>query len=110
MKKTSKAKSAKPIRKRRAPKKVTEVFEDCTITIQGDKCWIHGPLADQVAEVARKAGMTFQEAINDCIRNGLRKIVAEFHQKQKPQRKANEEIPVILPKPAKDAKQKRKHS
>ena len=60
MKKTSKVKSAKPIRKRRTPKKVTEVFEDCTITIQGDLIWMSGPLADEIAKTARKAGLTFQ--------------------------------------------------
>jgi hypothetical protein len=90
VKKTSKGKSAKPVRKRRAPKKVTEVFEDCTITIQGDKIWISGPLADKVAEAARKAGMTFQEMFNHCIGTYLPQVVAELGEKPKPKIKIQE--------------------
>ena len=81
MKKTSKIKSAKP---RRAPKKVTEVFEDCTITIQGDLIWMSGPLADEIAKTARKAGMTFQEMFNHCLRVGLPVIVAASPKPTKP--------------------------
>lgn len=96
MKNTSKIKSAKPSRKRRAPKKVTEVFEDCTIAIQGDLIWMSGPLADEIAKAAKNSGMTFQEMFNDCLRISLPKLIAEH----KP---ALPEIVAAPPKPAKSA-------
>ena len=42
----------------------TDTFEDCPVTVQGNKVWMSGPLADELAEAARQAGMTFQEAFN----------------------------------------------
>ena len=38
--------------KRRAPQKVTERFEDCTVTVQGNNVWMSGRLADEIAEDA----------------------------------------------------------
>ena len=73
-----KGKSPRSARKRRAPKKATEVFEDCTITVQGDKVWMSGPLADELAETARQARMSFQEAFIYCVRTGLPSVVARF--------------------------------
>ena len=43
-------------------------FEDGTITIQGDKTGMSGPLAGKAPKVARKAGMTFQAMSNHSIR------------------------------------------
>ena len=77
-----KQRSPKPGRKRRAPKKVTEVFERCTITVQGNKVWMSGPLADELAEAARRAGMTFQDALIWCVCTSLPKVVAEFQAKR----------------------------
>src|SRR5256885_2385052 len=57
--------------RRFSPKVTQETFEDCAVTVKGNKAWMSGPLADELAEVARRAGMTVQEAFNYCIRIGL---------------------------------------
>jgi hypothetical protein len=62
-------------RKRPAHTKHTETFEDCTVTVQGNKVWMSGPLADELAEVACQAGVTCQQAFQACIRIGLPLVV-----------------------------------
>ena len=71
-----KNKSARRIRKRPAHTKHRETFEDCTVPVQGDKVWMSGPLADELAEVACQAGVTSQEAFQACIRTCLPMVVA----------------------------------
>jgi len=41
-----------------------------------------GPLADELAEIARQAGLTFEEAFNYCIRIGLPLVLAEHEAKR----------------------------
>ena len=72
-----KRKPPKHPRKRPAHAKHTATFEDCTVTVRGNKVWMIGALADEFAGVARDAGVTFQEAFQACIRIGLPLVLAE---------------------------------
>ena len=69
----------------------SETFEDCPVTVQGDKVWMSGRLADELAEAARQASMTFQEAFNYCIRIRLPMVLAE-HEANRSGRKGKKKL------------------
>ena len=77
-----KRKSPARARKHPAHTKQTETFEDCTVTVQGNKVWMSGSLADELAGVARQAGVTFQEVFQACVRIGLPLVLAEHEAKR----------------------------
>lgn len=68
--------------KRGMAESVTEVFDDCTITVRGDEVWMSGRLAERLAEVARQANTSLEEVFNLCLRIGLPMVVAEHRAAQ----------------------------
>ena len=93
--KQRKQRSPKSVASRKRTKPVSEFSEDRQLEIRGGKIYLHGRLAEEMADRARILGVSIQEVFNEGLRIGLPMLLAGFraHTKKNPRK-----VPVATPK------------